>query len=89
MPPARVPITTAGDRTGMLRAGLGARNAESVSRRASCRTGVLGAREPALEGAFDERRYERANTLTRPGLPLHSTTVRPWSSTRRVRELVS
>jgi hypothetical protein len=50
---------------------------------------VLCARDPALEGTFSERRYERANTLRRPGSTLHSTTVRPWSSTKRVREFVS
>ena len=50
---------------------------------------VMYARDPALEGTFDERRYARASTLTRPGSPWHSTTVRPWSWTRRVRELVS
>jgi len=49
----------------------------------------LCAREPALEGTLDEPGYERASTLTRPGSPLHSTTVRPWSSTSRGRELVS
>ena len=50
---------------------------------------VLCARDPALEGTSGERRHERASTLTRPGPALHWTTVRPWSSTRRVRELVS
>jgi hypothetical protein len=40
-----------------------------------------------LEGTFDKRRYERANTLTRPGSALHSMTVTPWSSTTRVTEL--
>ena len=45
--------------------------------------------ELALEGTPGERRYARANTLTRPASPLHSTTVRPWSSTRRGREFVS
>jgi hypothetical protein len=46
-------------------------------------------RPPHMEGTFDERRHARANTLTRPGSPLHPTTVRPWSSTRRGREFVS
>ena len=36
-----------------------------------------------------EQRYERANTLTRPGSLLHSTMVMPWSSTRRRSEFVS
>ena len=39
--------------------------------------------------AQGKRRYARANRLTRPGSLLHSTTVKPWSSTRRGRELVS
>lgn len=39
--------------------------------------------------AMAPRRYARANTLTCPGPPLHSTTFRPWSSTRRGREFVS
>jgi len=50
---------------------------------------VLYARDPVLEGTFDGRRHERASTLTRPGSALHSTTVRPWSSTKPVREFAS
>ena len=50
---------------------------------------VMYARDPVLEGTFDERRYARASTLARPGSASHSTTVRPWSSTRRGREFVS
>jgi len=52
-----------------------------------CRSAISP--DPALEGTFDERRYARANTLTRPGSPLHSRTVRPWSSTSRGREPAS
>jgi serine-type D-Ala-D-Ala carboxypeptidase (penicillin-binding protein 5/6) len=43
----------------------------------------------ALPTSVAPRRYARANTLTAPGPPLHSTMVRPWSSTRRGREFVS
>ena len=50
---------------------------------------VMYARDRALEGTFGERRHARATTLARPGSPLHSTTVRPWSSARRESELVS
>jgi hypothetical protein len=46
-------------------------------------------RRPPVEEVHGARRYACANTLTRPGSPSHSTTVKPWSSTRRGRELVS
>ena len=50
---------------------------------------IMCARDPALGGTFGVRRHERASTLTRPGSTLNSMTVRPWSSTRRVRQFVS
>jgi hypothetical protein len=46
-------------------------------------------RRRQVKDVHGERRYARANTHTRPGSPLHSTTARPWSPTRCGRELVS
>lgn len=39
-------------------------------------------RRRQVEDVHGERRYARANTLTRRDSPLHSTTLKPWSSTR-------
>ncbi len=85
VPPARVPITTAGDRTGMLRAGLGARNAaeylrlSALGRRQGIRHGLPCSGVAVIAWEASESGYPRriAGVVTRswPGRGVSARTA--------------